>query len=311
MDQRIRLRQLEYFTEAVRSGSIFKAAERLNVSQPAVTKSLRELEAGLGVRLMDRGRKGVELTPYGTALLPYAEDAISAVNAGLARIEEVQKAEQGHVTIGTSPIGMSRMVPMAISRLKETNPLVVVTIIPGDGDIILPALKLGEVDIVVGRAGTPTRMTGLTHEVLLEDRLAFVARPQHPLAGSAGVSLSQLVQFPWFVPQRNTVVREYIERLLRDHGEPFPSNYVEGMINSASGYVIRSDAIAAIPHEFAADNIEFGKVIELNVDFEAMLDPIGITRRENTELAQPAQLLIQELRRAAARLRQTNQQAAE
>ena len=306
MRQPIRFKQWEYFAEVARCGSIVMAASRRKVSQPAITKALRELEASLGVRLVDRGRAGAQLTVFGKTLIPYAEKAILAVQEGIAEIEALQNAQQGQVRVGTSSSQMSRMLPMAVAELKRSNPLVIVTIVPGDGEEQLISLRLGELDMLVGQASPAHLMGDLLHEELLVDRLMFVARPGHPLDGQRDISISQLMTFPWFVPQRNAIVRDNLDKLLRDMEVPFPENYVEGMVSFATEYVVRTETIAVMPYEFAAEGIEFGKIVALNPDFDATLDPIGITRRNNSDLVKPAQILVQELRRASARLRHSS-----
>ncbi len=304
MNPRVRMRHLRYFVEAARSGSLVKAADQLSVSQPAVTKSLNELETILGVKLFDRGRKGVELTTFGKAYIEYAAAAIASVSAGSNHIRDLLNAERGHIEVGALALGYSEIVPAAIAQLKRKKPLVTITIRQAINAVLLPQLKLGEIDLVIGRRGEPRDMAGLAHEKLFQPNLMFAVSKDHPLAASnSRFDLADLIDQPWALPFANTSVRRQIDELFLDNGLSLPENLLEGgskefLCDFAGHY----DAIVALPSNLLRDYLNRGDLIELQIDVDRTIAPVGITRREGQPLSGPASDLVAELRRATARL---------
>jgi len=303
MDRGIRLRQLTYFVEAARSGSLLKASEVLRVSQPAITAGLHDLERILGAKLLERNRVGVALTEYGKVFIHHAVNVLSEINSGVSRLEAVLKAESGHVAVGVPPIISYRLVPLAIARFKANHPSVVVTVNPAHADVLLPALKLNELDFMVSGVSSAEQMAGLAYDVLFHERLCLVARRGHPLAGRRAATLEELHGYPWFVPYPYRDFRAQVHALFRDASLAFPRNFIEGGHNIAAEYLRQSDAVAILPNNLAADSIEAGTLIELRSAFDLPSYPIGILRRGGVELTTIANLLIQEIRVSAARFR--------
>lgn len=299
----VTLRQLTYFIEAAQARSLMRAADALGVSQPAVTKTIRDLERNLDAQLFIRSRSGVELTPQGAAFLERATGAISEIRDGVSHLDALRNAERGHVRIGTLPIATSRLLPAAVARLKKTHPLVTVSLLPGPLDDLLSALKAGELDLVIGRRGEPQSMAGLVHEVLFEDRLAIVVDSNHRLAKRTKIALSDLVDEPWVLPNPNTAARHRLEEMFRDIDCPFPNNFVEGFAGSfATDYAREAQAVAALPNNIVAVDVARGRLVRLFHDTDATIGPTGITRREKLRLQPSSQLLITELRRVAKNL---------
>jgi LysR family transcriptional regulator, pca operon transcriptional activator len=196
MDRAVRLRQLSYFVEAARSGSLLRASERLNVSQPAITNGLRDLERNLGAKLLQRNRNGVELTGYGKVFIHHAINVLSEINAGISHLQAVLKAERGQVTFGAPPIISFRLLPLALAHFKRAHPYVVVIANPANLDALLPSLRLAELDFIIAGIGTPEQMAGVQYEVLFQERLCLTARRDHPLAGRKRVTPEELHTYP-------------------------------------------------------------------------------------------------------------------
>jgi LysR family transcriptional regulator, pca operon transcriptional activator len=303
MDRAIRLRQLTYFVEAARGGSLLRAAEKLHVSQPAITNGLRDLESNLGAKLLERTRTGVELTAYGKIFIHHAINVLTEINAGISHLEAVLKAERGQVTIGVPPIISYHLVPLALTRFKQNHPQVVVIVIPANIDALLPSLRLAELDFVVAGVGTPEQMAGIQYDILFQERLCLTARKGHPLAARKSLAPKDLQDYPWFIPNPYRDFRERVETLFRDAALAFPRNFIEAGHNIAQEYLRQSDAVAILPYNLVADSIDAGTLIELRSTFDLPSYPVAVLRRENTELTTTATLLIHEIKAAAARFR--------
>ena len=300
MDRGIRLRQLTYFVESVRSGSILKASEKLHVTQPAITSSLRDLEQKLGAKLLNRNRNGVDLTEYGKLFITYAESVLAEMNTGVSRLEAFIKSELGHVSMGAPPIHVHGWLPQAITQFKKKHPQVVVTVRPASNDVVLPLLKLGEIDFVIGAAGSPQQMTGLIHEVLFRDRVCLAARRGHPLARRGRLSAKDLGDVPWFVPFPYVQYRDEMQAIFRKIDIAAPTNLVEASWNIAADYLLQSDAVSILPYNLIAEGLESGALLELECDVSLPVHPIGVIRRENVELTQTAKELVREIRTCTA-----------
>ncbi len=300
----IQTRHLLYFIEASRSGSLLKAAQRLDVTQPAITNAISKLEALLGAKLLERNRQGVALTSYGRVFIQHAVKVLSELNTGVARVQAARNAEFGHINVGVLPITAAPLLPLALARFKRSHPRIVVTVVPTHNDNLLPALRLGELDFVVGYAGTTEQMGGLDHRVLFRERFVLVVRKGHPLEAKKPAARADLIEYPWFITHPYPEFREPVSALFSGQKSQFPSNYIEGNYHIANDFLRESDAIAVLPYNLVARDIGIGALVQLDVR-----EPIGncavhICRREQDDLTPPAKLLLREIDTAAQSLQE-------
>ncbi|MFA9218941.1 MAG: LysR substrate-binding domain-containing protein, partial [Sphingomonadaceae bacterium] len=233
MLRRIKLKPLLIFDRVLASSSIARAAKELNLTQPAVTKAIQELEADLGVELFERTNRGVVPTCYATLLGARVKSVIAELRYLTDELNSFRSGESGHVIIGTLISASARRLPIAIAKLKDDRPGVLVTVREGPTDRLFPALATGELDLVVGRlpeADLPlARMFGFRHTELYQEALCAVVWNGHPLASVPNVELRQLLEWPWLLPPMESPARLTAERLFTDAGLPMPSNVVESL----------------------------------------------------------------------------------
>src|SRR5882757_1252449 len=151
LDGRLKLRHLVLVATIAEQGSVVRAAESLRVTQPVVTRGLRELEAILGVELFDRGPRGVSPTVYGTAFLAHAQAVLTQVRQAGQHIAELREGQAGSVTVGTHLAGSNVLLPRAISRLKRARPGLRVIVREATPDVLVADLLVGRIDLTVGR----------------------------------------------------------------------------------------------------------------------------------------------------------------
>jgi LysR family transcriptional regulator, pca operon transcriptional activator len=297
---RVNLRQIRCFLEVARNGSIKRTAEALNVSQPSVTKTVKELEAALGAELFERIPTGVTLTPYGEALLRHAMPAVAELTAGFSEIEALKSSADGCIRIGGPHLAMSRLLPVAVARLKRQRPQLNVSVIPGTYEQLLPALRAGELDMIFGRRGDPTEMAGLLFEGFFQDRLVITALADHPSTLRNSVALEDLVDYPWVVPLPRTAMRDCLNRIFVKSRIPFPSNCFETTFGASTwSYMREAGAVAALPSNNVYDEVADGSVKIVLTEKTWTIAEVGILRRSNALLSQAARLLIKELRQAS------------
>ncbi|WP_455275316.1 pca operon transcription factor PcaQ [Ralstonia thomasii] len=282
LPSRIRFRHLSCFVAIAQERNLRRAAERLHLSQPAVSKTLGELEALAGVQLVERGRQGARLTAAGEQFLRHAVVVTQALESATAALMGSGETSTPVVHVGALPTVASGLLPQAIAELHAQRPHAGVRLRTGTNAELLAALKAGELDFVVGRMAEPTMMHGLSFELLYAEALALVVRPQHPLALSASgaVSMQGVLDYPLVIAAPDTVPRHHTEALFQTHGLRLPAGVTETLSVSVARLLARrSDAVWITPERAALDDLSQGWLTRLNLPTPGTAEPVGLLRR--------------------------------
>ena len=262
---RIKLRHLRAVFEIARRRSLSRAADALALTQPAVTKTLAELEAALGARLVERGRGGARLTPAGNAFLPRAIACLAELDAAVRSVDqaEAQRAWTAHV--GALPTVAARLMPGAVHRFRAAAPEAVVQLSTGGTAALLDRLRAGGLDLVVGRLAAPERMADLAFVHLYSEPVRLVVRTGHPLADKP-LDPSWLGAFPVILPDAEAVIRAAVERLLMALGASLPPDRIESVSPSfGRAFVQESDAVWIISEGVVARELAAGTLVALDI----------------------------------------------
>ena len=170
----IKLRHLTTFIEVARTVSVGKAATILNVSQPAVTRTIRELEEAVGAALLEKDGRGIRLTGAGEEFRRHAGASIAALRKGIDAIRLGETQAAAPLRIGALPTVSARIMPAAVRNFLSASQGGRLKIITGDNAVLLEQLTAGELDLVVGRLAAPERMLGLTFEHLYSEQTYIV-----------------------------------------------------------------------------------------------------------------------------------------
>lgn len=289
-------RRLRHFLAVYELGSIGQAAERLLLTQPALSKSIRQLEDQLGVRLFDRTTLGVVPTVYGESLALHAKQIEQQIRAAEASIAGMQGRAKGHVRVGIGPVVAVQIMPMAALALRRLHPEIELTVTEGLVDELLPQLRRRELDVLVG-AWPRIVDPAFTTEVLLADTIRVFARDEHPLTGKR-VSMTDLVSQTWVLPPGSQQWRQVFEAAFFEQGLSAPQPSVTS--NSAAflkAMLTQSDAISFLPCQLMAGTTG---LTTLEVEGLRAFEPeIGMTYRERT-LTDPAHTEVVQALRAVA-----------
>ncbi|MDB5652091.1 MAG: LysR family transcriptional regulator [Hyphomicrobiales bacterium] len=305
MALKISLRQLEYFNQVARAGSVRKAAEALNVAQPGVTRTIKDLEDLLGVELFARASNGVTLTKFGQILLRHSNAALDEIQSGLDELDAVKDAGEGQIVLAGPTVSMSRILPRAIARLKNRWPMVKVSLHSGTNAQALAALRDGEADIFFGRRGTPDQMQDLHFEPLFQDRLVIVAGAQNPLTEHPAYEIADLIELPWIIPSIDSSFKSFVDQVFRTNDLAPPRNCVEMSFGPSMWvYLEETGAIAAMPSNLVADDIQAGRISILKTDDKWVLPEFGIALRGASRSNRMTGAMVQELRRVALQRKQ-------
>jgi DNA-binding transcriptional LysR family regulator len=298
--RKFRLRHVELIAEVYDSRSILKASRRLNLTQPTVTKALQDIEATLNVPLFKRTNRGLEPTPYGEIFARHAKIVLAQLRHAAEELENLRAGYSGKVTVGTLLAAAASILPDAIALLKKERPGVAISIVVGTYDILLPALLVGDLDMVLGRMPEQGRSRALVYEEFYTEPICLVVRCGHPLLRKRRLTLRELVNEPWLLPLPETALHRQIERAFLDVNAPLPRNVIESVSILTNRVLLRrSDCIGVMPYHVALDDVEHKLLSILPVKLKSIDSPVGAMLRAPGELPPAASALLECLRIAA------------
>ncbi|MGH6859116.1 MAG: pca operon transcription factor PcaQ [Phyllobacterium sp.] len=302
IENRIKFRHLFTFLEVARQKSVMKAAEQLNISQPAVTKTIRELEEALGVAVFEREGRGIRITRYGEAFLKHAGASITALRQGVDSVSSERSGDGIPVRVGALPTVSTRIMPRAMQLFLDEKTASRIKIVTGENAVLLEQLRLGDLDLVVGRLAAPDRMTGLSFEHLYSEQVVFAVRAGHPLLGSDGIFAS-LGSFPLLMPTRGSIIRPFVDRFLIVNGIGSLPTQIETVSDAFGRAFVRiSDAVWIISAGVVAGDLAEGRLAALAVDTQDTRGPVGLTVRADVIPSLPLSILMQTIRETARNL---------
>ncbi|WP_219213844.1 LysR substrate-binding domain-containing protein [Variovorax boronicumulans] len=301
----VQLRHLRCLVAVAQERHLARAAERLALSQPAMSKTLAELEALAGTRLVERGeagRRGIQrFTVAGEQLLAHALRVLEAVDAGAQALQPGAGERLERVRIGALPSVAPTLLVDALLALRQRMPALQAEVRTGANAALCDALRAGELDLVCGRMSDPQRMAGLSFEFLCAEPLAMVVRPGHPLAGLAAPSMQEVMACPLVVYSEGTVPRHHTESLLSGLGLRLPADHTQTLdLSVARALLLRSDAVWFTAAGAARDELHSGTLVRLDVATPGTEEPVGLLLRSGVELSAAQRTLAALLREGAS-----------
>ena len=292
---RIRMRHLRCFLSVAHLGSVTRAAEAMGTVQPAVSRSIRELEEELGSPLFDRGAGGLVLNAVGNTLFAYVSNGMGQIDRGLEALQG-QVAEQ-QVVAYVLPNVVRVVMPGAVRRFKALSPAVDLRFIATTGGGLQQYMRTGKVDFGFGRLLAVEHMQGMNFEHLYSEPLVFFARADHPLTGRKDLAIRDIDSYPVVIPIPGTIIRDELDRFLISQGLSRFSNMIETIsFEFARSYLAMSDAVVCQPLGAMRRELAEGSVARLDFAPNAMQGAVGLTTPAGQALSAPAQLLMQTIR---------------
>ena len=288
--QRIKLRHLRTFVEIARHGALKPAAEALNMTQPAVSKVLKDLEEIVGFHLVERSRRGASLTEAGEVLLQFAEQSLIALQQGLTSLEAIESGTAGQLRIGALPSVAARLLPVAVMRFRELSPAATLSIEEGSHETLVARLRGGELDLVVGRLGSPDSMTGLSFTQIYSEQVVIVTAPDHPIAGSSRIE--DILDWPVLYPPAAAAIRPLVDRLFLSLGIGQPPDRIETVSEAFGRAMVQGSLrpVWIISGGVVASELASGALRPLAVDASDTAGPVGIMARSEEDTLPIARL---------------------
>ncbi len=301
---RLKLRQLSLLVAVGRLGNIQAAAQAENISQPAATRMIKELEADFATPLFDRTNRGALPTAQGAALIRHAQLIFAQLSSAAQEMEDITEGTAGRVTVGTLLAGAAQLVPMAVQRVTAERPNLHLRIVDGTNDALMPRVHSGEIDMVVGRLPYHRHRKGLSQTALIEDDVVLVVGRNHPLAGRADLSFDDLRPFGWILPPPDTTLRRQIDEVFVEAAQYQPPNVVESVNYLTNRTLLGAGALIGVaPRAVAALDLATNVLARLDFALPFGSGPIGVTHRGEDQLSPAALLFLLALQEEAEVLR--------
>jgi DNA-binding transcriptional LysR family regulator len=296
----LKTRQLVLLVELGRHGSILHAAQAANLTQPAASKLLADLEHALGVKLFERLPRGVAPTWYGEVMIRRAGAALAELDAGHQEVMELLSGLSGRVTVGSVLTPSATLLPAAIVALKARQPRVHVAITVDTSKLMIQHLRNGELDLVIGRVLDTESAAQLSFEPLIDEPHSVIVRAGHPLVGRSDLSLKELSHQSWILPPTGSILRDRLTALFLTAGLDQPQQAVETLsLPVVASLLMQSDMVVALPEELVTPYLDAGLLTVLPFELGLRMDAYGIVTRRGHQLPPGAELMLTCLREEA------------
>lgn len=255
----LKLRHLVLVLSVSQNRSLARTAEHLFMTQPALSRALREAEAAVGTVLFERTRHGMVATEAGDAYLEHARAIVGNIETLRRRVMELNDPQIGSVSIGAFVTGANLLVPRAVSRLAQAHPGTEIRITEAPPETLIHELVAGDLDLLVGRVTQHESTSQLRLVPLYREPYRIIARKGHPVLGDGALALENLVQYPWALPVVGTPLYDTLVSEFRNAGCGIPDQHVECATPAPlrtlvieSGYLtIMQESMAAADPEYA------------------------------------------------------------
>lgn len=290
MHTAIKLRHIRAFLDIAAEGSLSSVARRHGISQPALSRTLAEMEDLLATPLFRRERRRLVLTEAGAVFRRHASLGLQALEAGAAALRPGGSGDS--IRVGILPTAATRLFPRVALRFRETHPETLLKVETGPHSYLLRLLRDGEIDLMIGRMPVAGEMTGLAFEHLYEEEIVLVARARHPMASHPLPSLLQAV--PLILPPEGALIRRAVNDYLASLGLPALRPAFETVALAVGrGILAGSDAVWFISRGVVAEELDRGEMIVLPTGARFLSGSVGITRRQAGPAVQGLDQLIQ------------------
>jgi len=289
------LRDIEYFAVVAEHGNLRRAAESLGLSQPALSKSLRRLEKSMAAKLVKRTPKGVELTNVGAALNVQVRRIRLTLDDVAREAADLSEGRAGQLRIGASPV-LAEELPAAYAALLKDAPNVKLAVTVSDNDLMVPALRNGELDLIVNYVAE-SPYEGCVKEILYEDEIVVFASAHHPLAKHKVVTMAQIAQERWALSPVNLLPWHWFYRAFQDNGVPLPQATVETRsLRLRVQTVASSNLLGFLSRWVLRQAAPQFRLKELHVKEVRWRRPVGVIYRKDAYLSPAARRFIEILK---------------
>lgn len=287
----LKISHLSFMAKLAQTEKLTAAADELNITQPAASRLINELERITGEKLYQRSGRGIVLTETGAALAYRCTRIVNEVSDAARDIEEARRGISGRVKIGAVTGPSIEFVLPAIKQMRISYPGVSIDVEVASSDLLCEMLNAGDLDFALCRP--PNDQTHqLFHETpMLDEPVSFVCRSHHPFTTKPDISYSELLSQDWVLPPIGAILRTTVERYLRNHKMGYPKRVLSTSSFLFTLATIRNtNAIAPIAKSVANEFMRQGAIAQIDLDLGISVETYSLLTRRDQVLTPAAKL---------------------
>lgn len=295
---RLKVRQIQVVLAIADMGNLLRAAEKLNITQPAISKALTVIEEDIGERLFDRTPYGARPTPAGEVVIRHGRNVLADIQRMQDDLEATLRGDVGTLRLGVfSLISDWEAINEAIIQARAKASGLTLTVDTGKMEDLVEKLDAGQLDVIVGRYPYTAQQDHHSVKGITRDRIVAVVRNGHPLLDEAEeLSFEHLLDFPWILPPKDNYVRLQLELEVSEIGLKLAETSVISLsVPINTGLVLRTDSIMMMP-ECVARTLERNRGLRiLPFDLPLSVGPLVAIWRSERVVDQLRDIFVEEL----------------
>ncbi|MFG6206133.1 LysR family transcriptional regulator [Pseudomonas retamae] len=298
---RLRYKHLLMLVTLGNCQNLHRAAESLNMSQPATTRMLQEIEQTFGCALFERQSRGVRPTVLGEELLRFARAALNGLERCAEDLADRQSGGYGYLCVGAIMGAVPDLVVQSIADMKANYPLLRLRIMGDTSDQLSVLLDQRRIDVAIARLPGVEDRQHFDFEPLGNEHLAVVVRSGHPLTHERSLSLAHLIDaWPWILQPHTSPARVALERAFERLGVGSPNDVIECSSVFAMLQLAQiTDAILVLTDTVVRDHVHTGLLTALSLEIEEQLSPFGILLRKGEPLSRELEIFLTKIKARA------------
>jgi DNA-binding transcriptional LysR family regulator len=298
--RRVKLNDLRVLMTVVQAGSMNKAAAVLHSTQPAISRSIKDLERTIGAPLLDRSPRGIEPTVFGKALLEGGTAMFDDFHRAMQTIEFLNDPTAGSVCVGCSPLLAATFVSAVVELVSRRFPRIRFELVSAPVEVVHRDLNERRLDFLITRQVGPILEDRLSFDFLFEDSLVVVCGNQHLMARRRNIALAQLAAEPWVLPPPDLILGAAIIEGFRKRGVEPPKATVITVSPEARMSLVSSGRFLTIfPESALKFSAKHSGMVILPVKLPLARVPVGIVALKNRMQSPVVRLFIQCAREVA------------
>lgn len=294
----LNLREIWYFLKVAELGSLGSAATALAISQPALSRALKRLEQRLGGELFVRHTLGMDLTPFGEAFMPHARVLRADTNRTIEDLSLMRGASRGIARIGIVPSAASYILPPVFASALRRSPDIQIQVIEASSIRLVAELEYGNVDFAIASALPAQSNDNIQAQELLREEMFVVGRPSHPIFAGGPCEVTDLLRFPWIVPEKGNAILIELRKMFTRAGITPPAASVSAnSVHTLKATVAASDFLTMLPAMAIRWEEQNGVLKSVKLQAETTYRQLCVLRRAARPLLPAANLVLSEVRK--------------
>ncbi|GLX13255.1 hypothetical protein Pstr01_14940 [Pseudomonas straminea] len=285
----LKFRHLTLLDTLGRTRNMHLAAQQMNLSQPALSKMLKEIESLLGFAVFERLPRSMQPTPLGDQVLRYAHLALNDARTFVEQINNLSAGGHGHLKVGGIFAATAVALPEAIVQIKQRWPLLAIEVVEQTSDHLMEMLEERNLDLAIGRFTEQSQQQRYDFQPLAPEPFCIVVNSRHPLCEAGPMTLEQLVTWPWILYPKGTPIRGRMEEVFAKARVEVPRNTIETISMQTFLKVLQGGPmIGMLPEAMVLEHLGSGLLKKLDTPFYLMPQDYGILTRKGDQLLGPA-----------------------